>query len=140
MTLAEKIDITANADEELNLTATQPNFERLELKYLIDEVVADRIRRQISGICSADRHSTQGRRAGSNSYVINSLYLDAPGLAFHEAKERGDPERVKLRVRTYSADFIATLDEFVMIAARCLSSAFATSVRHMSRRSMLMLV
>ena len=122
------------------MTATQLNFERLELKYLIDEVVADRIRRQISGVCSADRHSTPGRRAGSNGYVINSLYLDSPGLAFHEAKERGDPERVKLRVRTYSADSIATLDEFVMIAARCLSSAFATGVRHMSRRSMLMLV
>ena len=92
------------------MTATQLNFERLELKYLIDEVVADRIRRQISGVCSADRHSTPGRRAGSNGYVINSLYLDSPGLAFHEAKERGDPERVKLRVRTYSADSIATLE------------------------------
>ena len=92
------------------MPATRLNFERLELKYLIDEVVADRIRRQISGVCTADRHSTPGRRVGSNDYVINSLYLDSPGLAFHEAKERGDPERVKLRVRTYSADSIATLE------------------------------
>jgi hypothetical protein len=92
------------------MTATQLNFERLELKYLVDEVVADRIRAQISDVCSADRHSTPGRRAGSNGYIINSLYLDSPGLAFHEAKERGDPDRVKLRVRTYSADSIATLE------------------------------
>lgn len=92
------------------MNATQLNFERLELKYVIDEVVADRIRHQISGVCNADPHSTAGRRSGSNSYLINSLYLDSPALAFHEAKERGDPERVKLRVRTYSADSIATLE------------------------------
>lgn len=85
----------------LNMTATQLNFERLELKYLIDEVVADRIRRQVSGVCSADRRRTPGRRAGSKGYATNSLYLDSPGLAFHEAKERSDLGRVKLRVRAY---------------------------------------
>ena len=92
------------------MSATQLTFERLELKFLIDEIVADQIREEIGGVCMADRHSVAGRRAGSNGYTINSLYLDSPALAFHEAKERGDPDRVKLRVRTYSADSIATLE------------------------------
>lgn len=89
---------------------TQLTFERLELKFLIDEVMADRIRGEIAVFCEADRHSIPGRRSGSNQYTINSLYLDSPALAFHEAKERGDPDRLKLRIRTYSADSIATLE------------------------------
>lgn len=92
------------------MTATQLTFERLELKFLIDEIVADRIRDEIGAVCAPDRHSSAGRRAGSNGYTINSLYLDTPGLAFHNAKERGDPDRVKLRVRTYSAESLATLE------------------------------
>ena len=54
------------------MTATQFNFERLDLECFIDEVVADRIRRQISSVCSADWHSTPGCRAESNGYVTNS--------------------------------------------------------------------
>lgn len=94
----------------LKMTATQLKFERLELKFLIDETVADRVRDEISAVCTPDLHSSAGRRAGSSGYTINSLYLDTPGLAFHNAKERGDPDRVKLRVRTYSADSLATLE------------------------------
>ncbi|MFK7899108.1 MAG: VTC domain-containing protein [Myxococcota bacterium] len=97
-------------DQDAKPAATQLTFERLELKFLIDEVVADRIRDEIGAVCAADRHSRAGRRAGSNGYTINSLYLDTPGLAFHHAKERGDPDRVKLRVRTYSPDSLATLE------------------------------
>ena len=92
------------------MTATQLKFERLELKFLIDEVIADRVRRAVASVCSPDRHSTAGRRAGSNGYLINSLYLDSHALAFHEAKERCDSDRVKLRVRTYSPDSLATLE------------------------------
>ncbi len=92
------------------MTATQLKFERLELKFLIDETVADQIRDDIGAVCVPDSHSRVGRRAGSNGYTINSLYLDTPGLAFHKAKERGDCDRVKLRVRTYSAGSLATLE------------------------------
>lgn len=92
------------------MTTTQLNFERLELKFLIDEVTADRVRRAIASVCSPDRHGRAQRRAGRQGYVINSLYLDSHGLAFHEAKERGDADRVKLRVRTYAPDSVATLE------------------------------
>lgn len=87
-------------------------MERLELKYLIDEFTARDVRKQIAPYCSPDKHC-QEQAAGHDGlagYSINSLYLDTPRLAFHRAKERGDPERVKLRVRTYSATSPATLE------------------------------
>lgn len=80
-------------------------FERLELKFLIDEGQVDRVRRRIESTCLPDPH---GR--GRGAYTISSLYLDSPSLAFHRAKERGDPDRLKLRVRTYSEDSRATLE------------------------------
>lgn len=85
-------------------------FERLELKFLIDELDVPRIRRQIRPFCVADRYSRGARERGGCGYPISSLYLDTPALAFHEAKERGDPDRLKLRVRTYSPTSPATLE------------------------------
>ena len=49
-------------------------------------------------------------RPGRSGYLINSLYLDTPNLAFHNAKVRGDPDRIKLRVRTYSPTSKVTLE------------------------------
>jgi hypothetical protein len=92
------------------MTSFQSHFERLELKFLIDEILADRLRSQILGYCTPDRNSAASRRAGGTGYAISSLYLDTPALAFHAAKERGDPDRVKLRVRTYSPTSRATLE------------------------------
>lgn len=83
----------------------QTRFERLELKFLVDEVQAARVRDQLVPYCTADPHSQAGQ-----GYPIRSLYLDTPALAFHAAKERGDPDRVKLRVRTYSETSPATLE------------------------------
>jgi SPX domain protein involved in polyphosphate accumulation len=87
-------------------------YERLELKFLVDETSADRVRRQIEPYCVPDEHSREAAhgRSGLSGYVIDSLYLDSPALAFHEAKERGDPDRVKLRVRTYSESSPGTLE------------------------------
>ena len=76
-------------------------LERLELKYLIDEAKAERLRQAILPWCEPDVHSAEAMAAGERGYAITSLYLDSPGLAFHQAKERGEAERVKLRVRTY---------------------------------------
>jgi hypothetical protein len=82
-------------------------FERLELKYLIDEFAADRIRSSIRPYCRPDRYNggtagDTGKGRGQHpGYGVRSLYLDSPGLALFRAKERGDSERVKLRVRTY---------------------------------------
>jgi hypothetical protein len=86
-------------------------LERLELKYLIDERTAERIRREIEPYCRPDRHSiATSSIEAERGYGISSLYLDSPGLAFHRAKERGDPERLKLRVRTYDAGGPAVLE------------------------------
>lgn len=83
-------------------------FERLEIKYLIDEFMVDRLRRDIEPFCNADAHNDTNRE--QPGYSISSLYLDSPTLAFHRAKERGDPERVKLRIRTYGDSPTATME------------------------------
>ena len=87
-------------------------FERLELKYLVDEITTADIRRQIAPYCLPDKHSSQAAtdRPGMKGYPIRSLYLDTPSLAFHNAKERGDPDRIKLRIRTYSDTSPAILE------------------------------
>jgi hypothetical protein len=77
----------------------ESRFERLELKYLVDEGTAARVRRATLAYCRPDRHN--GSEAATRGYPILSLYLDTPSLAFHRAKERGDPERMKLRIRRY---------------------------------------
>lgn len=87
-------------------------FERLEFKYLVDEMTTADIRRQIAPYCLPDKYSSQEAtdRPGMKGYPINSLYLDTPSLAFHNAKERGDPDRIKLRIRTYSDTSPAILE------------------------------
>lgn len=84
----------------------EQKLQRLERKYLIDEPTAERIRRDIALYCEPDAHNPQCTglrdRPGQHGYPIYSLYLDSPNLAFFQANMRGDPERLKLRVRTYS--------------------------------------
>jgi len=90
----------------------QTKFERLELKFLIEEEQADLIRKDISTLCRSDAHN--GSRVNSSpdqwGYPIYSCYLDSPGLAFHRAKERGDSHRLKLRIRTYSKTSLASME------------------------------
>jgi hypothetical protein len=94
------------------MTEFQSRYERLELKYLVDELTAERIRAEIEPYCTPDAHSRASAvdRPGMAGYTIHSLYLDTPALAFHQAKVRGDPDRIKLRVRTYSDTSPATLE------------------------------
>jgi len=75
----------------------QVEFERLELKYLVDEGTAEGIRRAVGPYCVPDAHN--GRQG--HGYWISSLYFDSPRLAFFHAKERSDHDRVKLRARIY---------------------------------------
>ena len=85
------------------MTGFESRLERLEVKYLIGERTAERIVRQLELYCHPDVHGEANRKDGAHpSYAVQSLYLDSPGLAFHQAKERGDPERMKLRLRTYA--------------------------------------
>jgi len=95
----------------IEMSGYDVRLERLELKYLVDEATAARIRRDIAPYCRADRHALEpvpGRH--ERGYAISSLYLDSPGLAFHRAKARGDAERLKLRVRTYGEASPAVLE------------------------------
>lgn len=87
------------------MPAIQTRFERLEFKFLIDETKARRVRDALSSLCDRDVHCRS-----AIGYPIESLYLDTPSFAFHEAKERGDAERLKLRVRTYRPGERATLE------------------------------
>jgi len=77
----------------------QTRFERLELKYFVTEPMARAIVGAISPYCLADEHNQQT----GGGYSIRSLYLDSPSLACFRAKERSDPDRVKLRARVYDA-------------------------------------
>lgn len=85
----------------------QRRFQRLELKYLIDEPTAVRIRRGLEPYCLEDANGAvpagDALRSQPRGYPVRTLYLDTPSLALHRAKERGDPERFKLRLRSYSA-------------------------------------
>lgn len=74
------------------------SIERLELKYLIDEAVAARVRAAILPYCEPDRTEGDGHGCG---YGVLSLYFDTPTLAFHRARLDDDEERLKLRVRRY---------------------------------------
>lgn len=93
------------------MSGFEGQLERLELKYLIHELTAARICRQIQAYCRPDEHNPpSGGCREERGYSISSLYLDSPSLAFHRAKERGDPDRLKLRVRTYEASLFAMLE------------------------------
>jgi hypothetical protein len=63
-------------------------FERSELKYLLNEQQAGVIRRALLPWCAVDPHNADGESGG---YPIFSLYLDTPDMRFHEAKLRDDP-------------------------------------------------
>jgi SPX domain protein involved in polyphosphate accumulation len=89
------------------MTRLETKFQRLERKYLIDDVKAMRIRRDIAAYCDPDEHnparSGHYARPDQLGYQISTLYLDGPDLTFYRANLRGDAERLKLRVRSYSA-------------------------------------
>ncbi len=82
----------------------ETRFERLEFKYLVDESTAAAVRRAILPYCRPDPYGVSANGTGASAtrgYPVLSLYLDTPGLAFYRAKERGDAERMKLRIRRY---------------------------------------
>lgn len=84
--------------------AIAERFDRLELKYHVSSALAAQIRRAIAPWCRPDPFN------GTCGYPISSLYLDTPGLLCHHARMRGDADRFKLRVRTYSTDDPAHLE------------------------------
>ena len=91
----------------------ETRFQRLELKYVIDEPAAARVIHELGPYCRKDERNSSAYASGlgdPRGYAVESLYLDTPSLAFHRAKMRGEPERLKLRVRSYSLSGPAYLE------------------------------
>jgi hypothetical protein len=76
----------------------QLDFQRYECKYVVPAAMAAPIRAFIQPYAEPDRYS---RYCPSEGYGISSLYLDSPDLTFHQAKDRVDLDRLKLRIRYY---------------------------------------
>ncbi|HWU89318.1 MAG TPA: polyphosphate polymerase domain-containing protein [Kofleriaceae bacterium] len=68
---------------------------RREYKYLIDERLAERVRRAIDGFCVPDANAPDGR------YLCDTLYLDTLDLGLYRATVENERVRYKLRVRSY---------------------------------------
>ena len=76
-------------------------FERLELKYIIDEYTAGEVQRSLRRFCEPDPFNRADPASDLPGYSIFSLYLDNHTRALHEAKVKQQGDRIKLRVRTY---------------------------------------
>jgi len=72
--------------------------QRLELKYLIPERLAVRIRDFILPYLVIDAY---GATRPDLSYPVHSLYLDSPDLFTYVSTINGDRNRYKLRIRFY---------------------------------------
>ena len=72
---------------------------RFELKYLISEIMAERVRDFVRCYLSMDEFSV-GKP--NYSYPVHSLYLDSDNLEIYWRTINGDKNRFKLRLRYYS--------------------------------------
>jgi len=72
--------------------------QRLELKYVIPEALAVRIRDFIRPYLELDAY---GATRPDLSYPVHSLYLDSPDLFTYTSTINGDRNRYKLRIRFY---------------------------------------
>jgi len=72
---------------------------RFELKYLISENTAQRLRDFVRCYLAMDEYSV-GRP--NYSYPVHSLYLDSDNLEIYWRTVNGDKNRFKLRLRYYS--------------------------------------
>ena len=71
---------------------------RHELKYLVPEEDAQRIRRMLRPFCELDTHSQASK---DSQYLIKSLYLDTSRHQLYWASRVEQVGRMKVRVRTY---------------------------------------
>lgn len=72
--------------------------QRLELKYVIPERLASRVRDFILPYLELDAY---GATRPDLSYPVHSLYLDSPDLFTYVSTINGDRNRYKLRIRFY---------------------------------------
>src|SRR5678815_2588867 len=81
------------------MRADRMQQSRFELKYLINETMAERVRDFVQCYLSMDEFSV-GKP--NYSYPVHSLYLDSDNLEIYWRTVNGDKNRYKLRVRYYS--------------------------------------
>lgn len=72
--------------------------QRLELKYIINEDTALRVRDFVSSYLELDEF---GASLPNYSYPVHSLYLDSPDLRLYQETINGTKNRYKLRLRFY---------------------------------------
>ena len=72
---------------------------RFELKYLISEATAHRVRDFVLSYLNIDEY---GIGQPNNAYPVHSLYLDSDDLQIYWRTINGDKNRYKLRLRYYS--------------------------------------
>ncbi len=77
---------------------SQLQTQRLELKYIIPEATAVRIRDFLLPFLEIDAF---GATQPDLSYPVHSLYLDSPDLHTYRSTINGDRNRYKLRIRFY---------------------------------------
>src|SRR5258706_15771918 len=81
------------------MRADRMQQSRFELKYLISENTAQRVRDFVRCYLAMDEYSV-GRP--NYSYPVHSLYLDSDSLEIYWRTVNGDKNRFKLRLRYYS--------------------------------------
>jgi SPX domain protein involved in polyphosphate accumulation len=81
------------------MRADRMQQSRFELKYLINESMAERVRDFVRCYLSMDEFSVGKKNC---SYPVHSLYLDSDNLEIYWRTVNGDKNRYKLRLRYYS--------------------------------------
>lgn len=80
------------------MAADRMQQQRFELKYLINEEMALKVRDFVRCYIDFDEYSV-GKP--NYSYPVHSLYLDSPDLKLYQATVNGEKNRFKLRLRFY---------------------------------------
>src|SRR6185295_9548193 len=78
--------------------AQELQLQRFELKYLVPESVALRVRDFVRSYLELDEF---GATLPNFSYPVHSLYLDSDDLYIYHTTINGDKNRFKLRLRYY---------------------------------------
>jgi hypothetical protein len=96
------------------MAADNLQAQRFELKYLIPEEIALKVRQFASAYLEIDEY---GATMPNLSYPVHSLYVDSPGLDTYWHTINGDKNRYKLRIRYYNEKPESPV--FFEIKARC---------------------
>jgi hypothetical protein len=86
-----------------NFFQTMRNFNRFELKYIIDLKQAEAIKKVLQHYMTPDTYGDQ-----DGCYTIANLYYDSPNFRCYWEKENGIKYRRKLRMRHYETDATLT--------------------------------